>query len=105
LKNESLFPTCMGDNKADVSTDLDALREQIDAADYRLLDALVERLNLAGPIGEIKKGQGAPIHDPVREEEVIQRGIAYMRERGADDPGLVREVYGIIFKASRARQE
>jgi len=105
LKNESLFPTCMGDNKADVSTGLDELREQIDGLDQTIFYALAERMKLADPIGEIKKDTRTPIHDPAREEQVIQRGIEYMRSQGVDDPDFVRKVYGAIFEASRRRQE
>ena len=50
---------------------LDELRRQIDAADRDLLDAFDRRLDAVKMIGELKKAQGKPIFDPVREQEKI----------------------------------
>ena len=48
-------------------------RKKIDLIDRKLLSLLNQRLRIALEVGKIKKGMGAKIHDPRREEEVLER--------------------------------
>jgi chorismate mutase/prephenate dehydratase len=52
---------------------LDELRKEIDAIDEALVRLLNRRAEKALTIGEDKKKQGSPIHDPDRESEVLSR--------------------------------
>jgi chorismate mutase-like protein len=48
-------------------------RKKIDLIDRKLLSLLNQRLRIALEVGKIKKKMGAKIHDPRREEEVLER--------------------------------
>jgi chorismate mutase-like protein len=49
------------------------LREQIDAVDRQILSLLRQRLELVYQVGEVKRAHVAPIHDPAREREMLER--------------------------------
>jgi len=68
---------------------IDALREEIDRLDSKLLRIFNERANLALKIGELKKGLALPVYDPSREKKIFQR----MKEENPgplDDHAIVR---------------
>jgi chorismate mutase len=48
-------------------------REEIDAVDRRLLDAVNRRLELVRRLHEQKRETGLPLRDPGREEELVSR--------------------------------
>lgn len=52
---------------------LPALRARIDEINLGLVDLLAERARLAQTIGRLKQADGAPIHQPAREREVLDR--------------------------------
>jgi chorismate mutase/prephenate dehydratase len=52
---------------------LEQLREEIDRLDDQILPLLNQRAELAVEIGKIKKANGAPLHVPSRERDVISR--------------------------------
>ena len=54
-------------------TGLASLREQLDAADDRILQAIAERCSVIRAIAEYKRVNGVPMSHPVR--------IRYVRER------------------------
>ena len=73
----------------DGSSELERLRQQIDAVDDRLLQALNERAKLARAIGTLKVGQA---YRPEREAQVLRR----IKER---NPGpLGPETVALIFR-------
>jgi chorismate mutase/prephenate dehydratase len=53
--------------------DLDALRKAIDDLDTQLLELLSRRAARALAVGDLKKGQDAPVYRPEREAQVIAR--------------------------------
>jgi chorismate mutase/prephenate dehydratase len=53
------------------SSDLDSLRERIDAVDRELLALLNRRAALAQEVGALKKRDGSPVFRPEREAQVI----------------------------------
>jgi chorismate mutase/prephenate dehydratase len=57
----------------DRPTDLDALREQIDDVDTRLLALLAERGRLVLQVGGLKHATNAPVLRPEREAQILRR--------------------------------
>jgi chorismate mutase/prephenate dehydratase len=79
---------------------LDDLRRRIDALNLELLRLLSERAELATEIGRVKKSNGTPAFQPVREREVLER-------MAAENPGPltaehVRRIFTEIISACRA---
>jgi chorismate mutase len=52
--------------------DVHSLRKQIDAIDRQVVELLNARATIAMEIGRSKIGQGMPIYDPDREEEIMR---------------------------------
>ena len=79
---------------------IDALREEIDRLDSKLLQIFNERANLALKIGELKKGLALPVYDPSREKKIFQR----MKEENPgplDDQAIVRLFERVIDESRR----
>jgi chorismate mutase len=79
---------------------IDALREEIDRLDSKLLRIFNERANLALKIGELKKGLALPVYDPSREKKIFQR----MKEENPgplDDQAIVRLFERVIDESRR----
>jgi chorismate mutase len=79
---------------------IDALREEIDRLDSKLLRIFNERANLALKIGELKKGLALPVYDPSREKTIFQR----MKEENPgplDDQAIVRLFERVIDESRR----
>jgi chorismate mutase / prephenate dehydratase len=53
------------------------LRSRIDEINRELVSLLAERARIAQDIGHLKRADGAPIYQPAREREVIERAIAH----------------------------
>jgi chorismate mutase / prephenate dehydratase len=53
--------------------DLEGLRKSIDEIDRQLLALLSQRASCALAVGDLKKGEGAPVYRPEREAQVIAR--------------------------------
>lgn len=56
--------------------ELEDFRRRIDEIDKRLVQTLSERAQVVVEIGKSKRGSGAPIYAPHREQEVLARAIA-----------------------------
>ena len=81
---------------------LDALRKRIDRIDEKLLRLLKERAETALRIGRIKKGQGLPVYDGRREQEVLRR---LTRKNGGLLPASsVKAIFREILRRSRGLQ-
>jgi chorismate mutase len=79
---------------------IDALREEIDRLDSKLLRIFNERAILALKIGELKKGLALPVYDPSREKKIFQR----MKEENPgplDDQAIVRLFERVIDESRR----
>ena len=57
------------------------LRERVDEVDRELIRALNERARVVQEIATIKAEAGVAIFDPKREEESLQRAVAYNEGR------------------------
>lgn len=79
---------------------LDALRDEIDRLDDRLVDLLLERVRLVTEVGRLKGPNGSPFLRPGREAEVLRRLIA-RAGRSFDAAALARMWREIITTALR----
>jgi chorismate mutase-like protein len=84
-------------------SDLDPLRQKIDAIDTELLRLLNERAALAKEIGAIKTREGLPVYAPEREDRVL-RGLVE-RSGGPLPPEAIRAIYREIMSASLALEK
>lgn len=81
---------------------IEELRRQIDEKDRTLLNAFLERMEVAGGIAEAKKDGGRPVLDPAREQAKLERILA---ETPEDMQDYVKRLYDVIFELSRAYQQ
>ncbi len=84
-------------------SDLNTLREKIDALDVELIRLLNERAVVAQEIGEVKHREGLPIYAPEREEQVL-RGLVE-RSQGPLKSEAIRAIYREIMSASLALEK
>lgn len=81
---------------------LEGYGEEIDHIDEQLLSLLSRRQELAGLIGELRKGLGADIFDPAREEELLRR--LALRQQKKLTPQAIRHIFSEIISAARSVQ-
>lgn len=65
---------------------------------------MAERLNVAREIGEYKARAGIAVTDPERERQLLADRKKYLTGLGINYPGLVEELYKVIFGASKKVQ-
>ena len=85
------------------STNLDALREEIDRIDDRLLATLARRMAVSDEIGRYKLREGIPVVQPHRYKDPIDKRCAQAAEAGLN-PDFVRAVLAAIHEESVRRQ-
>ncbi len=78
-------------------------RQQIDQIDERLLEMLNERAAVVLQIGREKRAHGAPLHDPEREAQILQKLCA--RNRGPFSDQAICRIFAQILEESRRLQE
>lgn len=78
---------------------LENLRQQIDAIDYRLLQTLKERISTVEKIGPVKEAHQATIFQMKRWFKVLENRKAYGREHGLDED-IIHELFQLIHKYS-----
>lgn len=61
--------------------ELDILREQIDKIDEKLVELFERRMEISKEIGDLKVHNGVGILNSKREEEVIKKGIANLKDK------------------------
>lgn len=84
-------------------TELDELRERLDSINEQLLQLISERGAIVKEIGQIKKRQGVPRFDPIRERKMLDDLIA--QNQGPYEDNTIRHLFKQIFKASLDLQE
>ncbi|RKN80470.1 bifunctional 3-deoxy-7-phosphoheptulonate synthase/chorismate mutase [Paenibacillus ginsengarvi] len=82
---------------------LQQLRSRMDDLNIKLLDLLSERAAIGRQIGEIKQSEGLPLHDPARENEMLDRLAA--RNAGPLEEKAIRHLFQEIFKATLEVQQ
>lgn len=90
---------------SDKAADLSEWRQKIDAIDDELLRLLQKRVECALHVGEIKKKNGWPLHDPAREKFIYEKLRAKQAEIGGDLPlAAITAIYREIISACRAAE-
>lgn len=83
--------------------DIDDWRRRIDEIDRRLVELLNERSRCALEIGRLKRRQGASVHQPDREREIVAHALR--ANAGPLDEGAIRRLFERIVQESRAIEE
>ncbi len=86
-----------------LSSELAALREEIEEIDRTLIAVIARRVRAARDVGRIKRAGGLPILDPVREAAVVRRAVELARSSQLEEED-VREIYWHIIGLSRRAQ-
>lgn len=79
--------------------DLEALRNEIDSIDSKILELVAKRIEAVVQIGEYKRARGLPVYDAARERHVLHR-LMNQTPPGLD-PQVVRRVFERIIDESR----
>ena len=83
-------------------SELNGLREAIDALDARLTELFLQRMELTRRVGEYKRAHGIPVLDPQREREVLAQKTALVADPALRDD--VAALYEAIMGISRRQQ-
>ena len=75
------------------------LRERVDEVDGELIEALSERARIVQEIMMLKAETGAPVYDPRREEEILQRVVE--QNPGPIYDSSMRDIFEIILHRIR----
>lgn len=75
------------------------LRDRVDEVDKDLVRALNERARVVKEIMAMKAEVGAPVYDPKREEEILQRAMDY--NEGPIYDTSMREIFELILHRIR----
>jgi len=92
-------------------SDLTSLRDDLDAVDRRLVEALAERQRLVADVAAVKAADGAlPIQDPDREQSLLSRVHQLAEDAGVDGyfaSQLYRQIlrHSVRFQAVRQSGE
>ena len=76
------------------------LRAEIDAVSIELVRVLGRRFELSLAIGADKRALGLPLHDPLREDELIERLVR--TRSGAIPEDALRRILRVILDESLA---
>ena len=79
------------------------LRSTIDRCDKQILGTLGQRMRAARKIGDLKRGQAAPVTDPDREKRLIRQREDWARSLGLSR-ALVDDLFAVIVKHSTLLQ-
>jgi chorismate mutase len=75
------------------------LRSRVDEVDRELIRALNERASIVQEIMAIKAEAGAPVYDPRREEEILQRAVEM--NTGPIYDSSMRDIFELILHRIR----
>ncbi len=78
---------------------INELREAIDRIDRQIVQLLAERLELVKRVGEIKRGHGLNVHDPVRERDLLDKVAQAAPEPLT--PDIAERIFQCIIQESR----
>ena len=86
--------------RASVGVTLEGLRQRIDEINLKLVKLFNQRARLAQQIGHLKHIDGAPIYQPLREREVLDRVVAH--NPGPLSADHLRRIFQEIISACTA---
>jgi chorismate mutase len=75
------------------------LRERVDEVDRELIRSLNERARIVQEIMALKAEAGAPVYDPKREEEILQRVVE--QNEGPIYDSSMRDIFELILHRIR----
>lgn len=75
------------------------LRLKIDDLDKKLLDLVIQRLELVREIGKIKIEKGISIVDKNRENEVLKRLMVLAEKKGIK-PKIIKKIWKVLMEIS-----
>ena len=84
---------------ADLQEKVRELRERVDEVDKELVRALNERASIVQELMAIKSEAGAPLYDPRREEEILQRVVEM--NTGPIYDSSMRDIFELILHRIR----
>ncbi|TAE50271.1 MAG: hypothetical protein EAZ89_12400, partial [Bacteroidetes bacterium] len=82
---------------------LEAMREEIDEIDHRIIDMLADRMKLAEKIGRFKKDNQITILQYSRWNEILEDRLAYGSPKGISED-ILTEILQMIHKESIRHQ-
>lgn len=82
---------------------LDALRQDIDAIDARIVSLLGDRQEVVRRVAALKKSQNLPVYHPAREEDLISKRRQQARDAGLD-ADFIETIFRSILRRSRVAQ-
>ena len=83
--------------------EIEAIRNEIDAVDERILEALAVRRKMTGQIMQAEDQKGAPIREAEREERLLANLIAKGRSQGLDAHFVTHVFHEIIDDSIRSQ--
>lgn len=83
--------------------DISDWRKKIDEIDRSLVKLLNERARCVVKIGEIKRQDGLPIHEPNREQEVVRQALE--ANQGPLASEAIQRIFERIVAEGRALQQ
>jgi 3-deoxy-7-phosphoheptulonate synthase/chorismate mutase len=86
-------------DEAEMQEKVQELRERVNEVDRDLVRALNERARVVQEIMVMKAEAGAPVYDPKREEEILQRAMEY--NEGPIYDTSMREIFELILHRIR----
>ncbi len=82
---------------------MEEFRKKIDDCDKKIIEALIERLEIAKEIGKFKKANNLPIVDKKREEKVLEKVKNLGQGKISSD--VIEKIYRIIIDTAVDLQE
>jgi chorismate mutase len=82
---------------------INALREEIDGIDKKIISLIARRQEMAGKMAREKLDRGVPIHDETRTKQVLAAVFNYAVEEKIN-PIHVQRIFEILIEMSEERQ-
>jgi len=82
---------------------INALREEIDGIDKKIINLIARRQEMAGKMAREKLDRGIPIHDEPRTKQVLAAAFNYAVEEKIN-PIPVQRIFEILIEMSEERQ-
>ena len=82
---------------------LDELRDEIEEIDAEIVESIARRTYVVESVAQVKKERGMDIHDPEREEAVLER-VAERAVALDIDPDDVRDIFELLMDISKKEQ-